>query len=115
MNCRWRMAASLWLMTALLPSQAEEASGCVDVSVGGYRAPDYGCLSRQMGSSADASRAEQHNQTAMKQAFGNRSPSQKGLATPAATSTRMGNTFGTGVKPQRPATPPSGSPLIRAP
>jgi hypothetical protein len=27
----------------------------------------------------------------------------------------MGNTFGTGVKPQRPSAPASGSPLIKAP
>ncbi|MBC7212865.1 MAG: hypothetical protein H5U33_23195, partial [Pseudomonas sp.] len=31
-----------------------------------------------------------------------RAPNQMGLATPAATSTRMGNSFGSSVVPQRP-------------
>jgi len=34
-----------------------------------------------------------------------RAPNSIGLATPAATGVRMGNTFGTSVKPQRPPTP----------
>lgn len=115
MKCQWTMAASLWLICALLPVRAEETPGCIDVSVGGYKAPDYGCLSRQMGNEPDAAKAEQHNQAEMKEAFNKKSPSQKGLATPAATGTRMGNTFGTSAKPQRPATPASGLPLIKAP
>ena len=46
--------------------------------------------------------AAQKNQEAMNVPINKRPPNQVGLATPAATSTRMGNTFGTSVKPQRP-------------
>ncbi|QLL11006.1 hypothetical protein [Pseudomonas chlororaphis] len=77
-------------------------AGCVDVSVGGYKAPDYGCLSKQMGNNPDGAKAEQKNQEAMQVPIHKRPPNQMGLSTPAATSTRMGNTFGTSVKPQRP-------------
>ena len=96
--------ASLLLCAALpFAAQAEEpASGCVDVSVGGYKAPDYGCLSQQMGGTPDAAKAAQHNQQAQTVPVEKRPPNQIGLSTPAATSVRMGNTFGTSVKPQRP-------------
>ncbi|AZD08236.1 hypothetical protein C4K26_2833 [Pseudomonas chlororaphis] len=76
--------------------------GCVDVSVGGYKATDYGCLSQQMGNNPDGAKAGQKNQEALQVPIHKRPPNQMGLATPAATSTRMGNTFGTSVKPQRP-------------
>ncbi|NWE45384.1 hypothetical protein [Pseudomonas gingeri] len=88
------------------PGQAAEATpvGCVEVSVGGYKAPDYNCLSQQM-SSPESAETNQKNQEALKAGISKKAPNQVGLATPAATSIRMGNTFGTSVKPQR---PPSG-------
>ncbi|MCO7610467.1 hypothetical protein NJH83_09515 [Pseudomonas chlororaphis] len=96
--------AVLLLLSALpWTLQAEEASeGCVEVSVGGYKAPDYNCLSKQMGNNPDAVKAAQANQQAMDEPLNKRPPNQLGLSTPAATSVRMGNTFGTSVKPQRP-------------
>ncbi|MDF2399434.1 MULTISPECIES: hypothetical protein [Pseudomonas] len=96
--------AVLLLLSALpWTLQAEEASeGCVEVSVGGYKAPDYNCLSKQMGNDPDAVKAAQANQQAMDAPLNKRPPNQVGLSTPAATSVRMGNTFGTSVKPQRP-------------
>ncbi|BAV74908.1 hypothetical protein PCAU_2699 [Pseudomonas chlororaphis subsp. aurantiaca] len=86
---------------AAAPGKAP-TEGCIDVSVGGYKAPDYGCLSKQMGNNPDGAKAEQKNQEAMQVPIHKRPPNQMGLSTPAATSTQMGNTFGTSVKPQRP-------------
>ncbi|MGC5703329.1 hypothetical protein J4P02_24325 [Pseudomonas sp. NFXW11] len=104
MNPSSRLAAALLLLNALpWALQAEEArEGCVEVSVGGYKAPDYSCLSKQMGNDPDAVKAAKANQQAMEKPVHQRPPNQNGLATPAATSVRMGNTFGTSVTPQRP-------------
>jgi hypothetical protein len=94
----------MWvLLMTVGAAQAEEPLGCVDVTVGGYKAPNYDCLSQQMGKNPDGAAAAQKNMEALNVPVGKRPPNQVGLATPAATSTRMGNTFGTSVKPQRPA------------
>lgn len=106
------VAASLLLMCGAAVAQAEEPLGCVEVSVGGYKAPDYDCLSQQMGNNPEGAAAAQKNQQAMSDPVNQRAPNQLGLATPAATSTRMGNTFGTSVKPQRPAPTTGTSPLL---
>ncbi|MEO6679545.1 MAG: hypothetical protein ABIO21_19535 [Pseudomonas sp.] len=106
------VAAGMLLMLGVNVAQAEEPLGCVEVSVGGYKAPDYNCLSQQMGNNPEGAAAAQKNQEAMNAPVNKRPPNQVGLATPAATSTRMGNTFGTSVKPQRPAANTGGSPLI---
>ncbi|KAF0866337.1 hypothetical protein [Pseudomonas sp. LD120] len=93
------------LLLGALPGwlHAEEArEGCVEVSVGGYKAPDYQCLSKQMGNDPQAAKAAQANQQALQEPVNQRPPNQVGLSTPAATGVRMGNTFGTSVKPQRP-------------
>ncbi|WP_246218949.1 hypothetical protein [Pseudomonas izuensis] len=99
-------------MIGISLAQAQEPLGCVDVSVGGYRAPDYSCLSQQMGNNPQGAAAARNNQEGMNVPIDKRPPNQLGLATPAATSTRMGNTFGTSVKPQRPASTPATSPLL---
>jgi hypothetical protein len=105
MNTLSSIASGILLMSALTLAQAEEPLGCVDVSVGGYKAPDYNCLSQQMGNNPQGAAAAQQNLEAMNVPINKRPPNQVGLATPAATSTRMGNTFGTSVKPQRPPAP----------
>ncbi|MBJ2181301.1 hypothetical protein JC795_24255 [Pseudomonas veronii] len=96
--------ASLLLCTALpLLAHAETAAkGCTEVTVDGYKSPDYGCLGQQMGNNADAAKAAQKNREAQNVPVQKRPPNQVGLSTPAATRIRMGNTFGTSVKPQRP-------------
>ncbi|WP_248751897.1 hypothetical protein [Pseudomonas sp. MWU15-20650] len=101
---RCAVLASLGLCAVLpLLAHAETtAKGCTEVTVDGYKAPDYGCLSQQMGNDPDASKATQKNREAQNVPVQKRPPNQVGLATPAATGTRMGNTFGTSVKPQRP-------------
>ncbi|MGA5585411.1 hypothetical protein ACPCHW_03965 [Pseudomonas siliginis] len=99
MKTRW-----MWvLLMTVGAAQAEEPLGCVEVTVGGYKAPNYDCLSQQMGNNPDGAAAAQKNMEALNVPVRKRAPNQVGLATPAATSTRMGNTFGTSVKPQRPA------------
>ena len=102
MKSLWTLALSGLLLTLSGGVQAEQAVGCVEVTVGGYKAPNYDCLSQQMGNNPDGAKAAQKNQEAMNVPINKRPPNQVGLATPAATSTRMGNTFGTSVKPQRP-------------
>ncbi|MGR3889726.1 hypothetical protein [Pseudomonas sp. 1152_12] len=93
------------LLCAALPLFAHAqtaAQGCTEVTVDGYKAPDYGCLSQQMGHDPDAAKATQKNQAAQRVPVHKRPPNQVGLSTPAATSIRMGNTFGTSLTPQRP-------------
>jgi hypothetical protein len=102
MKSLWTLALSGLLLTLSGGAHAEQALGCVEVTVGGYKAPNYDCLSQQMGNNPDGAAAAQKNQEAMNVPVNKRPPNQVGLATPAATSTRMGNTFGTSVKPQRP-------------
>ncbi|WP_191488473.1 hypothetical protein [Pseudomonas sp. FEN] len=107
MKCPSPLGALLLIAAALSGSvlAAEPAArpvGCIDVSVGGYKAPDYNCLSQQM-SDPDQTQARQKNQEALNPDITRKAPNKLGLATPAATSIRMGNTFGTSVKPQRPA------------
>lgn len=96
--------ASLLLCVALPAlAHAENAPGsCTEVSVDGYKAPDYGCLGRQLGNDTNAAKAAKKNREAQNLSVEKRAPNAVGLSTPAATSVRMGNTFGTSVKPQRP-------------
>lgn len=101
---RFSRFAVVFVLFSALPwtVQAEEAKeGCVEVSVGGYKAPDYNCLSKQMGNDPEAVKAAKANQQAMQNPVEKRPPNQNGLATPAATGVRMGNTFGTSVTPQQ--------------
>ncbi|PQP04096.1 MULTISPECIES: hypothetical protein [Pseudomonas] len=106
------LAAGALLMSGLSLAHAGQPSGCVEVTVDGYKAPDYNCLSQQMGNNPEGTTAAQKNQEAMNVPISKRPPHQLGLATPAATGTRMGNTFGTSVKPQRPAPVTGTSPLL---
>ena len=102
MKSVWKVALGGLLLMAFGGAHAEEPLGCVEVTVGGYKAPNYDCLSQQMGNNPNGAAAAQKNQEAMNVPVNKRPPNQVGLATPAATSTRIGNTFGTSVKPQRP-------------
>ena len=102
MKSVWKVALGGLLLMAFGGAHAEEPLGCVEVTVGGYKAPNYDCLSQQMGNNPNGAAAAQKNQEALNVPVNKRPPNQVGLATPAATSTRMDNTFGTSVKPQRP-------------
>lgn len=102
MKSVWKVALGGMWLAVLGGAYAEEPLGCVEVTVGGYKAPNYDCLSQQMGNNPNGAAAAQKNQETMNVPVNKRPPNQVGLATPAATATRMGNTFGTSVKPQRP-------------
>ncbi|RBH56557.1 MULTISPECIES: hypothetical protein [Pseudomonas] len=104
MKCSSTLTALLLLAlsgSALAAEPTAQPVGCIDVSVGGYKAPDYNCLSQQM-SDPEQTQARQKNQEALNPDISKKAPNKLGLATPAATSVRMGNTFGTSVMPQRP-------------
>ncbi|WP_339473217.1 hypothetical protein [Pseudomonas fluorescens] len=102
MKSLWKITFGGLLLSLFASAHAEQRLGCVDVTVAGYKAPNYDCLSQQMGNNPEGAAAAQKNQEALNVPVNKRPPNQVGLATPAATSTRMGNTFGTSVKPQRP-------------
>lgn len=108
-----KMMVGLGLLMAQPWALGEEVPACIEVTVGGYRTADYNCLSRQMGNDPQAAAAAQRTQEALNVPVNKRAPNSIGLATPAATGVRMGNTFGTSVKPQRPPVPASPSPLPR--
>jgi len=59
---RLPLLASL-LLCAALPLHAH-AGNCAEVSVDGYKAPDYGCLSQQMGNDTNAAKAAKKNREA---------------------------------------------------
>ncbi|SFY28352.1 hypothetical protein SAMN03159390_04710 [Pseudomonas sp. NFACC49-2] len=97
------MTAGVGLFTVLCSAWGDEAPACIEVTVGGYKTPDYNCLSRQMGNDPQAAAAARQAREALDVPVERRPPNSVGLATPAATGVRMGDTFGTSVKPQRPA------------
>lgn len=77
---------------------------CVEVEVDGVRAPSYNCLSQKLQPKTTPSNpnAPQMGSEAIIQ----RPSNQLGVFNRAATSNRMGNTFGTSVYPQRPPEKP---------
>lgn len=96
---------SFALLACALPALAETPTasrGCIDVQVGQSRALAYGCLNQQLqGSDPRAAKGLRERIDPVQQ-LQRQAPNQMGLATPAATSTRMGSTFGNSVVPQRP-------------
>ncbi len=56
-----KMMAGVGLLLALPWAQGEEAPACIEVTVGGYKTPDYNCLSRQMGNDPQAATAAQRS------------------------------------------------------
>lgn len=90
---------------AMAPAMAAEPrdapASCVEVEVDGVRAPaSFACLSERLRPSATPAQARE---AAMgSEAIVQRPGNQLGVFNRAATSHRMGNTFGTSVYPQRP-------------
>lgn len=93
------------LLACALPAFAEpvkDRQGCIDVQVGQSRALAYDCLTQQLqGADPRAAKGLRDQLDPVRQ-MQRRAPNQMGLATPAATSTRMGGSFGSSVVPQRP-------------
>lgn len=97
------MALALW--SAMAPTLAAEAkegpASCIEVEVDGARAPaSFACLSERLRPVATPSQAR--DATTGSEAIVQRPGNQLGVFNRAATSHRMGNTFGTSVYPQRP-------------
>lgn len=93
------------LLACALPAYAEppkDGQGCIDVQVGQSRALAYDCLTQQLQGTDPRAAKGLREQLEPARQMQRRAPNQMGLATPAATSTRMGNSFGSSVVPQRP-------------
>lgn len=75
---------------------------CAEVTVNGVRAPSYDCLTQKLQPTAPPQGADGTQPALASEAIVQRPSNQLGLFNRAATSTRMGNTFGTSVYPQRP-------------
>lgn len=86
--------------------EVKDDSACVEVEVNGVRAPSYNCLSQKLTPSAKPNKADGKAPQIASEAIVQRPSNQLGLFNRAATSNRMGNTFGTSVYPQRPPTRP---------
>lgn len=89
-----------------------ETNACAEVAVDGIASPSYSCLTQKLRPAATPQK------TAAELTGGDvarRPGNQVGLFNQAATSHRMGNTFGTSVLPQRPNTTPPASPLMASP
>ena len=94
-----------------LTAPAETADSCVEVEVNGVRTPSYVCLTQKLRAAKPGQNPNTPPGLASEQIL-NRPGNQLGLFNRAATSNRMGNTFGTSVYPQRPAPAPPSSPYI---
>jgi hypothetical protein len=103
-------AAPLSVLAAEAPPATGDKQVCVDVEVNGQRAPSFSCLTEKLTPRADAKNAA--SMTIASEAIVNRASNQLGLFNRAATSHRMGNTFGTSARPQRPPPATPASPLI---
>jgi hypothetical protein len=101
-------SAALPALSAEGPAAVE--SVCVEVEVNGQRAPSFACLTQKLTPSASATNAR--TPSLASEAVVNRPSNQLGLFNLAATGHRMGNTYGTSVRPQRPTPTAPASPVI---
>lgn len=109
--CAARWGAALLLamaagVHAADKADATDAPACIEVEVDGERVPAYDCLQRKLQPRPSAPRAAADRPPSGAEAIVQRSSNQLGVFNRAATQTRMGNTFGTSVLPQRPAVAP---------
>lgn len=80
-----------------------DAPRCAEVTVNGVRAPSFECLTLKLQPRAQLQIPGDAPQPGLaSEGIVLRPSNQLGLFNHAATSTRMGNTFGTSVYPQRP-------------
>lgn len=98
-----------WLLLMAPAQQAAEAPApgadepsCVEVEVNGHRALPYDCLQRKMMPAALPEAARRDNPTLDSADVTRLPPNQSGQFSQSALRNRMGNTLGSGVKPQRP-------------
>ena len=107
----WLGAMAAIVAGSAAPMTSAWAAPCVQVEVDGERAPSYDCLTEKLKPARGGPAAK--GETAMSSESTVQRPSnQLGLYNHAATSHRMGNTFGTSVYPQRPAPAPPAAPVV---
>lgn len=97
------------------PATSEAEPSCVEVEVDGVRAPSYACLTQKLSPAKSSAGRVPPSEGLASEAIAQRPSNQLGLFNRAATSNRMGNTFGTSVYPQRPPIQAPTSPLIPRP
>lgn len=96
--------------SAPAPAQAEPA--CIEVEVNGQRVPAYDCLTLKLNPAAAANEPRQDLRLKSER-IATRPSNEIALFNRAATSQRMGNTFGRSVHPQRPPAPIVVSPIVK--
>ncbi|WP_411886456.1 hypothetical protein [Polaromonas sp. YR568] len=97
---------------AAAAAAADDAASCIEVEVNGEKTPSFACLTQKLRPAADARNASLPPPALGSEAIILRPSNQLGLFNRAATSNRMGNTFGTSVYPQRPPPQVPATPLI---
>lgn len=99
--------------TVALPPVKVEAppQACTDVQVDGQRRPALACLNAQLKASAQDATPPTDPNAAIHDVVGNGEPNKVGTFSRTGQSIRMGNTFGTSSKPQRPPAPVYAPPL----
>jgi hypothetical protein len=110
-------AVAIWLMAFSVhatEAPAETEPACIEVEVNGQHVPAYDCLTRKLDPASGANAKRQDIRLKSEQAA-IRPANELGLFNRAATRQRMGNTFGTSVDPQRPATSFPAPPISNRP
>lgn len=105
-------ALSSAMATEAGPAAQTSQDSCLEVTVNAQRTPSYDCLTQKLQPKAQPHAADGAQPGLASEAIVQRPSNQLGLFNRAATSSRMGNTFGTSVYPQR---PPPVQPALQVP
>lgn len=96
-------------------AQAKNEPACIEVEVNGERTPAYDCLTLKLNTAASAADKPRQDPRLKSEQVATRPSNEIALFNRAATSQRMGNTFGRSVHPQRPPTPATVPPIVKKP
>lgn len=112
---RWTLLLALLFAVAAVPASAQESNGddirrCVDVEIGGQRAP-YGCINQALRRKVDEATRATDGLGA--KGFDAKSPDLKiGIVNTSAVRQQYGRNFGISAFPYR---PPAVAPLVPRP
>jgi len=98
-----------------VPAQAKTEPNCIEVEVNGQRTPAYDCLTEKLSTTAASANRGRPDPRLKSEQIATRPANEIALFNRAATSQRMGNTFGESVHPQRPPVAAPVSPIIKRP
>lgn len=96
-------------------AQAQAEPACIEVEVDGQRVPAYDCLTLKLNTAVSAADKPRQDPHLKSEQVATRPSNEIALFNRAATSQRMGNTFGRSVHPQRPPAPIPVSPIVKKP